>query len=128
MSSPRYPIDSDAHLVRRVASVPTGQQVRTWTLRDDNQRHYHGVVSAAESPLYLRLYWRALADAPVSEVGLFRLDLLALLAEDYVRPEDAGGDGDRLRLRFAHLDDGRIVIQWRGDMPALPVGEVGAAR
>jgi hypothetical protein len=111
-----------AHLVERVGAVPAGERIRTWTLRDDNQQHYHGVVSVRESPLLLRLRWRHSAASPIHDVGIFRLHLRALLAEDYIRPEEADGDDDWLRVRFVRAADYRIYIQWRGDMPALPIG------
>jgi hypothetical protein len=116
------PPEAMAHLVRRVSEAPRGTRVRTWTLRDDNHQHYHNAVSARESPLWLRLRWRRTASTPVHDVGLFRLDLHALLAEDFIRPEQADGDDDRLRLRFVRANDGRIYIQWRSDTPAVAVG------
>lgn len=114
------PGTTDSHLIRR----PHGVRVRTWTFRDDNQQHYHGVVSAAESPLFLRLLWRATISSPAHEVGVFWLDLRALLAEDFVRPEVADGGDDRIRLRFVRGADRRIYIQWRAEQPALAIGEV----
>lgn len=119
---PDLPSADAAHLAERVRSLPPGARIRTWTLRDDNRQHYHGVVAATESPLWLRLFWRHSASSPVRAVGLFRLDLHALLAEDFIRPEQADGDDDRLRVRFVRAGDRRIYIQWRGDSPALPIG------
>jgi hypothetical protein len=124
MTRSTLPSETAAHLVRRVNQVPAGARVRSWTLRDDNHQHHHGVVSASESPLWLRLRWRRTASSSLHEIGLFRLDLRALLAEDYVRPEQADGDDDRLRLRFVRAGDSRIYIQWRRDTPALAIGEV----
>lgn len=111
-------------LVEQLDRVPAGARMRTWTLRDDNQQHYHGTVSITESPLVLRLMWRLDAGSPVREVGLFRIDLRALLADDYVRAESEDESDDRIRLRFVRGDDRRIRIQVRGDMPGLVVGEV----
>lgn len=122
----RLPDVAVAHLVERIALVPSGVRVRTWTLRDDNQQHHHGVVAVRESPLYLRLRWRRSATRPVYDVGTFRLHLRALLAEDYIRPEEADGDDERVRVRFFRADDRRICIQWRGGMPVLPVGTAPA--
>lgn len=82
MTVSTLPQPQDRHLVRRIEQPPEGATVRTWTLRDDNDQHYHGTVSIADSPLHLRLRWRATAASAVHEVGLFWLDLRALLAED----------------------------------------------
>jgi hypothetical protein len=47
----------DSSLCELVLDMTAGS-TRRWTLREDNQSHYHGVVSLNESPLLLELLWR----------------------------------------------------------------------
>jgi hypothetical protein len=97
--------------------------VRHWTLRADNHNHHHGVVSLAESPLYLDLSWKPNTDGVEQRVGLFRLDLAALLAGGYVRVEGDEADG-MVRLRVFRSNDGKFWIQTRGDAAAMQLPDV----
>jgi hypothetical protein len=122
-----YPLSSSQHLAERVEQVPSQSPARRWVLRDDNQRHHHGVVKLSESPLYVELLWKADARSQEQLVGRYRLNLPGLLAEDYVRYERADADGspsDEVRLRFYRGDRGVVYIQVRADGPALAVGTV----
>lgn len=120
-----FPRARDAYLAQRVAELPQGATSRKWTLRDDNRQEFHGTVRSSESPLFLRLLWRATARDAVREIGLYRFDLDALLADGYIRREPSQGTRGLLRVRFFRSDDGLIYIQTRADRPALPIGEVG---
>jgi hypothetical protein len=122
-----YPLDGVRELVEHVDSVPEHAPRRRWVLRDDNQRHCHGVVHISESPLHVELLWKADARSREQLVGLFRLNLPALVREGYARREREDAPGDEVRLRFARGDRGVIVIQVRADAPALPVGTVDMA-
>jgi hypothetical protein len=117
-----YPLEHE--LVQRVEEIPTDVHPRHWVIRDDNQQHYHGVVSLDESPLYLELYWKATAREREQLVGRYRLDLRQLLAHGYIRRETSGTDDSDVRLRFHRGDRGVIAIQIRDDAPALAIGVV----
>lgn len=91
---------------------------RLWTLRRDNRAHCHGVVDLSESPLYLDLSWRPDSHGDEINVGLFRLDLHALLAGGYIRPDPVGSCGTRVRLRVTMRNDGRFCIQNKRDEPS----------
>lgn len=120
-----YPRQRDGYLATRMSVVPPGAALRKWTLRDDNHQHFHNRIRLSESPLFLRLRWRATARDAVREIGLYRLDLDTLLAGGYIRREPSQETRGLLRLRFFRGDDGVIYIQTRADHPALPIGEVG---
>ena len=120
----RYPVVAAAHLVERVESFPPGARPRRWVLRDDNARHYHGVVRLRSRALYLELRWKASEGAPEQLVGRYRLHLPELLAADHVRFEREEQQGDEVRLRVYRGSGGVIYIQTRADRPALPIGEV----
>jgi hypothetical protein len=122
-----YPLDSTRSFVERLDTAPVGAQVRRWVLRDDNQQHYHGVVTLQEDPAYVELYWKTSARGREQLVGLFRLHLAHLLEGDYVRLErEEDPASGELRLRFYRGDRGVVYIQVRNDRPALPVGVVDA--
>jgi hypothetical protein len=59
----------------------------------------------------IRLAWRRSSNAPIRSIGCYRLDLVALLAEGYVRKEDRRPG--HVRLKFFHTA-GDIYIQVRG--------------
>jgi len=123
-----YPLDGVRELVERVDSVPDDAPHRRWVLRDDNQRHFHGVVHLSESPLYVELLWKADARSREQLVGLFRLNLPALVTEGYARRErEDAPSGDEVRLRFVRGERGVVFIQVRADEPGLPIGTVDMA-
>jgi hypothetical protein len=115
-----YPSTDHAHLIERVPE--TERPTRVWTLRDDNNQHHHGVVSAAETPA-IRLLWRASSDSPARVVGTYRLHLNELLEAGHVRSDPVEGSGDAVRIRFRHKNN-VIYLQVNEDMPALPVGQI----
>jgi hypothetical protein len=92
---------------------------RQWTLRDDNAGHHHGTVRLSESPLFLALSWKCSDDEAAKPVGIFRLDLRALLAKGFIRYEPAGVKGDTVRLRVVRRADGAFCIQTNSKGPAL---------
>lgn len=106
-------------LFSRVASEDDfGRGFRKWTGNDENGRHHHGAVALRNSPLEIRLRWKFTANGKPRPVGLFRLNLRALLAGGYLRP-----DGNQeVRLRFVHDSNGCIYVQARRDGPRLLVG------
>lgn len=123
----RFPLDVSRALVQRVEAVPAGAVHRRWVIRDDNQQHHHGIVRLSESPLYVALWWKASARGREQQVGIYRLDLGALLERGYIRQEPEGVSGDIVRLRFVRGERGVVSIQTRADGPALAVGTVDLA-
>lgn len=115
---------TDEHFVVRLTDVPGAGPYRTWTIRDDNHQNYHGRVHLSESPLTIVLRWRRSATAQVQSVGVFRLDLRALLKERYIRRDPSGSHADCVRLRFFRRDDGVMYIQVNSNGPAVPIGSV----
>lgn len=111
-------------LCETVAETPRGARVRRWTLREDNQAHFHGVVHLTESPLYLELSWRPNVVGQVKCVGLFRLDLHGLLKRGYIRHDPVDSDGSELRLRTVRAADGLFYIQARHDGPRLQLSMI----
>jgi hypothetical protein len=103
--------------------MPPGAKLRQWTLRDDNFQHYHGRVQMSESPLYVWLRWRSNTTSQVQDIGIYRLHLRALLAENYIRRERSDAD-EELRLRFYRAHDRIIYIQAKRDSPALPIASI----
>ena len=133
-SSETWPLDSPRgkeqlsqtrYLCESVAKVPPGVKVRSWTLREDNHAHFHGVVRLMESPLYLELSWRPSAIGQVRRVGLFRLDLAGLLRGGYIRRDPMDSNGPELRLRTVRAADGLFYIQARHDGPRIPLPASG---
>jgi hypothetical protein len=94
----------------RATDVPHGGAVRRWTLREDNRAEHHGVVNLSESPLFLELSWRATRESEPTLIGLFRLDLDALLRSGCIRHEHNRGPG-AVRLRIVHAADGEFYVQ-----------------
>ncbi len=109
-----------AEALTKVSNVPTGCKAARFTLRDDNQQHYHRRVEMSNTPLYIGLNWRARTGSPVHHIGVFRLDLRALLRQRYIR-EEKKGHAKEVRVRFYRSDDGFIYLQSRQDSPALRV-------
>jgi len=107
-----------------VKSFPAGAKVAHWVIRDDNQQHYHGIVSLADSPFLIELRWKPTSTGAEQLVGLYRLRLPELLAADFVRFEREGAAGDSVRLRFYRGEEGVVFIQSRTDRPGLPIGSV----
>ena len=102
-----------------VQKIPLGAACRRWTLRADNNGHHHGVVQLSESPLYLELRWRRTAFDPVLPVGVFRLELPALLRDGFIRPETTRSPQSDARLRVVREADGRFFVQVNKDGPKM---------
>ena len=94
-----------------VRDIPSGAARRSWTLRADNQGHHHGRIPLSEQPLYLDLKWRATAADEVKQVGVFRLDLVGLLRDGYIRQEASGASTSDVRLRIVRADEGSFYVQ-----------------
>jgi len=101
----------------KVHNIPQGETSRKWTLRADNARHYHCMVSLKESPLFLVLNWRETAVDSVRLVGIFRLDLDRLLRDGYIRHDPVDSRGSDVRLRIVRNNDGSFYVQSRPDGP-----------
>lgn len=112
---------TDHDLCKPVQVTPSGVKIKKWTLREDNHSHYHGVVSLADSPIYLELSWRRTAESPVHRVGLFRLNLPGLLQGGFVRYEPADSSGPEVRLRIVRAE-GQFFVQVRPDGPRILMG------
>ena len=108
-------------LVETLTEFPAGAPYREWTIRDDNQHHYHSQVHLAESPLLVKLRWRAAAKDQVHEVGRLRLHLPGLLAKRLVREEKSSRARGDVRVRFV-CENGLVYLQVREGEPRLPVG------
>lgn len=120
-AGPRAEGPEPAVLVERLDCGDLSNVSRSWTINDANERHFHGIVRLAESPLMIRLSWQPGPDSVVTEIGCLLLDLNRLLSDGYVQPEREGSDSSELRLRFVRGEDGVISIQIRSNTPALPV-------
>jgi hypothetical protein len=107
-------------LVWRVESAPAGVKPRRCTLRDDNAQHYHRTMRLIESPVLIKLAWRANATSQVHSLGLFRLDLRRLLSAGYIRPEGSNSE-DVVRVRFYRANNGMVYIQTKQGAPAIAV-------
>jgi hypothetical protein len=121
-----FPLESEAELAERIDAPPPGVVARRWVVRDDNQQHYHGVISLDEDPLYVELRWKATVRGQEQVVGTFRLHLARLLAAGYVRRERDDQTSRDVRLRFYRGERGVVYIQESLDRPALPIGVVDA--
>lgn len=107
---------TDEEVSRRVDRVPPGAKVRRWTLREDNNAHYHNVVYLSESPLFLELWYRESAVHNPIAVGTFRLDLKRLLDRGLIRREGGGRPGS-VRLRIVRPPDGLFYVQVNSEGP-----------
>ena len=92
---------------------------RHWTLRADDNNHYHQIVEISDSPLYLEFSWRASSNDPVHPVGIFRLDLVALLGDGYIRTEPVGSSSSNVRVRIVRNNDCNFYIQANSQGPRL---------
>jgi hypothetical protein len=115
-----YPSSTHSHLVERLSAAPVGSRPRRWILRDDNHQHYHGVVRLAENLLLLELRWKPQAKGSEQLVGVYRLNLKNLLAENYIRSENT----EEVRVRFFRGSAGTVYLQVRSTAPELPIGRV----
>src|SRR5206468_8970604 len=97
-------------LIEKLKEVSSGLPHREWTIRDDNNHNYHNQVSLAESPLVIKLRWRATARDSVHDVGSFRLNLPRLLARGLIREERSTRARGDVRVRFVS-EGGRIYLQ-----------------
>jgi hypothetical protein len=96
---------------------------RNWTGNDARAaRDYFDRVRLDESPLVLRLSWRRDRHTPSRLVGVFRLDLHALLRDGYVYVPD--NHPKEVVLRFLHTPSDEIQIVRNQRSPALTIGKV----
>lgn len=114
---------SATHYLIRIPETDLQLNHRHWNGNDTKgQRSHHGIVRLSESPMDLRLTWKPHTGAQPSLVGCFRLDLIRLLRDGFIREErDRGG----VRLKFVR-DGDSIYIRVRQGAPAAFVGIVNA--
>ncbi len=124
MTTSNYPRSDVSTKVERLKVTPEKGKGRRWVLRDDNDQHYHGVLSLDESPVSIELRWKPNKSGREQIVGHYRLHLAELLAADFIRFEREGTVGKQVRLRFYRGAAGVIFIQSRMDRPALPIGQI----
>ena len=77
-------------------------------------------MRTGDSPVFVSLAWRADAQSQIHDLGVWRLDLPALLEAGYIRPERAGSDAE-VRVRVYRADDGLIYLQSKRDAPGLAI-------
>ncbi|MBN2568317.1 MAG: hypothetical protein JXB42_02685 [Deltaproteobacteria bacterium] len=118
MAIEKYPLKQFRYLVCRVGQKSLVPRTRHWVGNDEIYTYYHEAVPRAEDPLYLNLSWKKSADASAETVGLYRINIEALLSRGFIRAEGA----DKIRLRICHLEDGLLYIQVKSGEPALAIG------
>jgi hypothetical protein len=107
-------------MVKRVEAHMMPHKHRVWTGNDSSNRTHNGKVPRNDTPLYMRLCWKANSDATERLIGHYELDMIGLLATGHIRADGL----DHVRLRFVHADDGGIYIQTREMGPRLRVDTV----
>lgn len=108
------------NLLQQIEVAPSNVRPKQFTLRDDNEQHYHRQMRITESPVYINLSWKATKNSQVYNLGIFRLDLKKLLAAGYIRLEKEGYEDD-VRVRFYRANNGMIYLQTKLGNPALAV-------
>ena len=93
---------------------------RNWTGNDRVSRHYFGRVRLNESPLRIKLYWKADDKAPRKLIGAYQIDLKSLLEEGYIRR--VTGSQKEVILRFQRANSGEIQIAINREGRALKIG------
>jgi len=104
--------------------IPPGVKLHTWKKPRADHRcaggsHWHAKVRLTKHPYYLDLYWRETAKDPALQVGVFRLDLIGLRDNDYIRPESKDSNSSDVRLRFFRSADGNVYVQTKRRKPKL---------
>ena len=111
------------NLCELVQDIPPGVKLHIWKPRANHRSaggsHWHAKVKLSERPYYLELYWRKTADDPVQRIGVFRLNLIGLLRDGYIRPESKDSKSSDVRLRFFRSDDGNVYVQTKQGKPKL---------
>jgi len=120
MAMDKYPLKQFRHLACRVGQKSLVPRTRHWVGNDEIYPYYHEAVPRTEDPLYLNLSWKKSADAPAEPVGLYRINIEALLSRGFIRAEGT----DKIRLRICHLEDGLLYIQVKSGEPALAIGSL----
>jgi hypothetical protein len=101
-----------------VDAAPRGERVHRFTLRYDNQQHYHRCMRMSGAPIYVQLDWRESAASPVKPVGLYRLNLRELLAGGFIRLEHPEKPNE-VRVRVVRTAMGGFLIQTGRAAPEL---------
>jgi hypothetical protein len=105
-------------IVKRVDNIPPGAYVAAWNLNQRTRTDHHGAVPRSRTPLYLNLGVRKDAGPP-DPVGMYRLDLTALLRAGFIRTDPAGDPrSSMVRVRVA-IVRGRFCLQVNGDSQPL---------
>jgi len=96
--------------------APDAATDRTWTGRDDNQGHHHGLVPLEDSPVTILVLWKASKQGVAHFVGRYRIDLQELIRAGFAR--EVGGAAF---LRFQSSGE-RIEIALNRSSRSLVVG------
>lgn len=94
---------------------------REWTLNERVNGNVFGRVRKNEAPLQMRLYWKLNDIASRQFIGLYELNLSALLNAGYVR--DLNNNKGEVFLRF-QSDNRLIQIAISRTAPALTIGNI----
>ena len=98
---------------------------REWTGNDRVNHNHFGRIRINESPLKIRLFWKMDDNSPRELIGCYKLDLIKLLNEGYIREID-NSPGEVI-LRFQRTNIGRIQISVNKSSPALTIGTFSGA-
>ena len=97
-------------------------EAREWNGNDERgARTHHGFVPDKDDPKDIALYWRSDEKAPRRFVGIYRLNLTALLNDGYIRNDTYDGKNG-FRVKFVHADNDCIYLQKDSNSPRLIVG------
>lgn len=91
---------------------------RAWTIRDDNHRHFFGIIPTDEFITTISVSWKKNADSMAALLGRFKLDLMLLLEEDFIRTTDEG-----FLLRFQRSGN-LIAIARNRSSPTLTISSL----
>lgn len=90
---------------------------RSWTGRDDNNGHHHGLVPLEDSPIRIAVHWKASDKSPAKYVGNYQIDLRELIRAGFAREVNGSAF-----LRFQSSGE-RVEIATKRSAPALVVGK-----
>ncbi|MEX2491198.1 MAG: hypothetical protein WD425_05495 [Nitrospirales bacterium] len=99
--------------------APDSKKVENqFTLRQDDNGHYHRKVRLTTEPYLVRLSWRASKDSSIQPVGLYELDLHGLLDAGYIRYDPKGGISPHVRIRVVKEGE-KFFMQTDSAGPAI---------
>ncbi len=95
---------------------------RNWTGNDRVSQHHYGRIRLNESPLRIKLHWKADDEAPRKLIGAYQINLESLLGEGFIR--EAESYPGEVILRFQRANSGEIQIAVNNQARALTIGTV----